>query len=191
MLVTFGLRHNQERIVSDLAADMARGCLAALNVLRAFALTDRVRCKYPNDIQARDETGWCKLSGVLIEHEFMGPKCQTTVIGIGMNVLQKEFGENIGQRATSLRRLGVSTTPQELVEALRLSLETLTELASEKVYELWRSELGIGTAIVELHGYDGQWKASDLDENGRLVVVNINDGTQRIIDDGDTLRYLD
>ncbi|MFN4908524.1 MAG: biotin--[acetyl-CoA-carboxylase] ligase [Bacteroidota bacterium] len=190
VLVTFGLRHNQERSVSDLAADMARGCLAALNVLRSLGLTDRIRCKYPNDVQAREETGWCKLSGVLIEHDFMGSQCQTTVIGIGMNVLQKEFGETIGQPATSLRRLGVSTTPQTVVEGLRLSLETLIGLPSEEVYELWRSELGIGTAMVELLGCDGQWKASDLDENGRLVVVNINDGTQRIIDDGDTLRYL-
>lgn len=191
VLVTFGLRHNEERSVSDLAADMARGCLAALNVLRQFRLTDRIRCKYPNDVQAREGAGWCKLSGILIEHDFMGSKCQTTVIGIGMNVLQKDFGETIGQPATSLRRLGISTTPQEVIEALRLSLEPLIGLSSEEVYELWRLELGIGTTMVELHGYDGQWKANDLDENGRLVVVNINDGTQRIIDDGDTLRYLD
>lgn len=190
VLVTFGLRHNKERSVSDLAADMARGCLAVLNVLHQYGLTDRVRCKYPNDVQAHEVTGWCKLAGVLIEHDFLGSKCQSTVIGIGMNVLQKEFGETIGQPATSLLRLGVSRSAQEVVEDLRICLEQLIGLSSEEVYELWRSELGVGMKIVELHGHDGKWIASDLDENGRLVVVNINDGTQRIIDDGDTLRYL-
>jgi BirA family biotin operon repressor/biotin-[acetyl-CoA-carboxylase] ligase len=191
VLVTFGLRHNKERSVSDLAADMARGCLAALKELRQHDLNDKIRCKYPNDVQAREENGWRKLSGVLVEHDFMGQKCQTTVIGIGMNVLQTEFSETIGQPATSLRRLGINITPQEMVRGLRLSLEPLIGLSSEEVFKLWRSELGVGVAMVELHGNDGKWKVSDLDENGRLVVVNINDGTQRIIDDGETLRYLD
>lgn len=190
-LVSFGIRHKQQRSTRDLSADMARGCLAVLMVLRAHAMSSGVRCKYPNDIQAIDKGVWSKLSGVLIEHDFMGSICHTTIIGIGVNVRQQAFPETIGQPATSLYRLGLETNLSAVIDALKAQIELLTDAPADEVFKLWERELQAGASMIAIYGDGGVWTVKGLDENGRLVVENINDGTQRIIDDGDTLRYLD
>lgn len=190
-LVSFGIRHKQQRSIRDLSADMARGCLAVLTVLRAHAISSGVRCKYPNDIQAIDQGVWSKLSGVLIEHDFMGSVCHTTIIGIGVNVRQQAFSETIGQPATSLYRLGLEINPSEVIDELKEQLEQLNDAPADDVFQLWVRELYAGASTIMIAGYDGVWSLKGIDENGRLVVENINDGTQRIIDDGDTLRYFD
>lgn len=60
----------------------------------ALALTDtfaqagiETRIKWTNDIYAGNR----KLVGILIEHSYSGPTLARTVVGIGINVNQKEF----------------------------------------------------------------------------------------------------
>ncbi len=191
VLISFGQRHNVERSAVDLAADMARGSLAILQMLRGYGLDEVIRCKYPNDIQGRDESGWSKLAGVLVEHEFLGSMCHSTVIGIGMNVLQECFPETIGQLTTSLRRLGSDRSPSEIVADLIPEIDRMQMTDSYHVFDMWREELLKRRLTIRIEGSEGLWQAVDLDDSGRLVVMNNNDETQRIIDNGDSIRYVD
>lgn len=60
---------------------------------------DSLRIKWPNDILI----GSNKVAGILIENSLRGRNLDTCIIGIGLNVNQREFSE--GLRATSLAML--------------------------------------------------------------------------------------
>ncbi len=51
---------------------------------------DSVSIKWPNDIYVKDR----KIAGILIENAIMGSKLKHSIIGIGLNINQKEFKSN-------------------------------------------------------------------------------------------------
>ncbi len=75
-----------------IATGLARGIEEAIG-LRAF-------CKWPNDLLY----GGRKLAGILLEGAFANERVDHVVVGIGLNVNQREFPPEIAQRATSLAR---------------------------------------------------------------------------------------
>ena len=74
------------------AVGIARGIEEALGV--------RVFCKWPNDLLY----GGRKLAGILLEGSFADDQVDHVVVGIGLNVNQREFPDDIAARATSLAR---------------------------------------------------------------------------------------
>lgn len=191
VLISFGIRHQLQRSSEDLAADMARGTLAVLNVIGDFVPPGTYRCKYPNDVQVQQDNTWCKLAGTLVEHEFVGSRCASTVIGIGVNVLQQTFPDTITQPCTSLSRLGVSLNPNTVVDALISSMQHLLAMPAATVFRIWSSAIGIGRTRLSLVDEGGEWIAAGLESDGRLRIINTFDETTRIIDDGDRIRYID
>lgn len=191
VLVSFGIRHTYERGLRDAAADMARGTLAVFDVLGEYLPRSTYRCKYPNDVQAYDTNQWCKIAGVLVEHEWIGGRCETSVIGIGINILQTVFPETITQPCTSLRRLGKDVQPDMFLTALIPRIESTMMMDANQIFRLWSSALGIGSTRVTVHESGDEWRALRLEDDGRLTLENLNDGTRRTIDDGDSIRYID
>jgi BirA family biotin operon repressor/biotin-[acetyl-CoA-carboxylase] ligase len=59
-----------------------------------------VKIKWPNDIYAGDK----KIAGILIENILRGDQISNSIIGIGLNVNQNEFGEGLS-KAISLQLL--------------------------------------------------------------------------------------
>jgi BirA family biotin operon repressor/biotin-[acetyl-CoA-carboxylase] ligase len=59
-----------------------------------------VECKWPNDLLLNGR----KISGILLENTFQHEALAYSVIGAGINVNQREFPEEIADRATSLAR---------------------------------------------------------------------------------------
>jgi BirA family transcriptional regulator, biotin operon repressor / biotin---[acetyl-CoA-carboxylase] ligase len=57
-----------------------------------------VDIKWPNDVLARGR----KICGILVESAIEGTELQYAVMGIGVNMSQREFGEELKQSATSL-----------------------------------------------------------------------------------------
>jgi BirA family transcriptional regulator, biotin operon repressor / biotin---[acetyl-CoA-carboxylase] ligase len=57
-----------------------------------------LKVKWPNDLYYHDQ----KLGGILIENTLAGPKIQHSIVGLGLNVNQQQFGV---ATATSLARL--------------------------------------------------------------------------------------
>ncbi len=191
VLMSFGIRHQLQRSSDDLAADMARGTLAVLNVIGDYLPSGSYRCKYPNDVHVLEGDTWCKLAGTLVEHEFLGSRCTSTVIGIGVNVLQQTFPDTISQPCTSLSRLGISLQPNLVVDELILSMQQLLSMPSATVFRIWSSAIGIGRTRLSLVDGGGEWRAAGLESDGRMTIINTFDETTRIIDDGDRIRYID
>lgn len=109
--------------------------LAICKYLKKITFLDEVKIKWPNDIYV----GQNKIAGILIENQFKGDKIVGSIIGIGMNVNQTNFGD---LKATSLKLLTQKEHNLTIVlkEVLRyiesdyLKLRTNTTIAIEKEY---------------------------------------------------------
>jgi BirA family transcriptional regulator, biotin operon repressor / biotin---[acetyl-CoA-carboxylase] ligase len=78
-------------LLSALVAAVCRDCFTEI-------AGEGTKIKWPNDIYWRDR----KAGGILIENIFKGKDWQWAIIGIGINVNQMVFDENVGN-ATSLK----------------------------------------------------------------------------------------
>lgn len=74
---------NEQFIISRIAS------LAVKNTLDQFA--DDIRIKWPNDIFWKDK----KIAGILIENDIQGKYITNSVIGIGININQEIFSEEL------------------------------------------------------------------------------------------------
>jgi BirA family biotin operon repressor/biotin-[acetyl-CoA-carboxylase] ligase len=74
-----------------------------------------VSLKWPNDLMLGDR----KAGGILIENIFRGDRWEWSVIGMGINVNQTEFGE-LANRATSMKTAtGLTFGIKKMAEGLR------------------------------------------------------------------------
>jgi BirA family biotin operon repressor/biotin-[acetyl-CoA-carboxylase] ligase len=92
--------------------------LAARDVL-PVAQASSVGLKWPNDLLARCGDGALrKLAGVLIE-----VREGRALIGVGINVLQSGFPDDLGDRAVSLAQLGSVADRLQVIEHLLLRMD--------------------------------------------------------------------
>lgn len=102
----------------------------------ANKISDKVSIKWPNDIYV----GRKKIAGILIENQFQGSKIENSVVGIGININQTNFGDLT--TATSLKLLthkeyGLKEILKEIVkyiEGYYLKLKMSSILSIEKEY---------------------------------------------------------
>ncbi len=105
--------------------------LAVASALERLAPGLDFRVKWPNDVLV----DWRKICGVLCERHG-----NLVVAGVGVNVRQREFPDEIAARATSLALLGGDATTAEVERVL------LEELG--RAYERWL-EGGFGALLPE------------------------------------------
>ena len=74
-------------------------CLAINDVLVSY-IGDTAKIKWPNDIYAGND----KIGGILIENIIQGKQLKYAIIGVGLNVNQIKFPENI-KNVTSLKQI--------------------------------------------------------------------------------------
>lgn len=92
--------------------------LAVVRTLRRLSSGLDLRIKEPNDVLA----GGRKIAGILVELATLGTRIDWAVVGIGLNVGQTVFPEDL-PAATSLALQGVSAQPEELLGPLSEELE--------------------------------------------------------------------
>ncbi len=99
-----------------------------LNIAISLAVSEALSCfvpqgimvKWPNDIYYRNK----KLGGILIENTLTGSAFKSSVIGIGLNVNQSEFSENISGRATSIIQILQREVPlMDIMEKIFIFME--------------------------------------------------------------------
>ena len=75
----------------------------SLGICEALSLiaNQPLSIKWPNDIYYNSQ----KLGGILIENTLTGNKIKSAIIGIGLNVNQKEFDAELSSKATSLYQI--------------------------------------------------------------------------------------
>ncbi len=132
--------------------------------------------KWPNDVLFKDK----KLCGLLTEAIFNGNLLERVVIGIGINVNQENFTEELASSAISLKTITKKRFSRE-----RLLARILSKI--EFYYRLWENHdidlvrtinktmLGYGNwTKLNVNGLDreGTFKFLGVNENGALVVLN-------------------
>lgn len=139
-----------------------------------------VYIKWPNDIIVNDR----KIAGVLTETMFSGNHLDRLVIGIGLNVNQQQFPEDLSSKATSVCLENGGKVKREYFLG-----DVLSRI--ERNYNLWhRQQPDLLKAINQnIRGY-GQWiglkvngelrddtyKLLGIDESGKLLVLD-HEGT--------------
>lgn len=120
--------------------------ISIVKVLRSQLDTDEVYIKWPNDIYYRDE----KICGILIENVLSGNHIDRSIVGIGINVNQKEFVSD-APNPTSMYRIANKTFELDsLLEYLVTQIVAdfdeyesklnSTQLAARYRFLLWRGE---------------------------------------------------
>ncbi len=133
--------------------------------------------KWPNDIYIRNR----KVCGVLIENSLQGEYLSYSIIGVGLNVNQKEFPPQLTNPTSMSIVSGIeySVTEElpllckEIVDRLRMIEDSASALAEEYVGKLYR--LGVESAFVDCSdgtGFEG--RILGVDEAGLLIVETKN-----------------
>jgi BirA family biotin operon repressor/biotin-[acetyl-CoA-carboxylase] ligase len=163
--------------------------LAVQASLLLYLSPDMIRIKYPNDIYIRQNMSWKKISGILIQTEFIGSHLESVIIGIGLNVFQQEFHESIKDKAISLSQIldDDNVVIQSLQSSILSNLFGYLECDEQYIYTLWCDALNIiGKEITIVHSGESAIVES-IANNGTLHVIK--DNKKLYIDNGDSIYY--
>ncbi len=133
------------------------------------------KCKWPNDIMINER----KTAGILIEGSMKDSSVEFVIVGIGINVNQREFPPDLSEKATSLAlELGTEVDRAELFREIMRSLESryeaLRECGFQSIIPLWTERTSmIGRKIsVSQNGVLMEGVAQGINEQGALVLGN-------------------
>jgi len=176
-----------------LRPDVALEQLHTVTIAVALALADalmttgdvRAELKWPNDLVVGDR----KLAGLLAEAEVSGDAVRAVVVGAGCNLTQSTFPDELAATATScVLETGRAPARDDLLTELLARLaERLDESPAARLDE-YRARLStLGRDVrVDLDGGVVTGRASDVDEQGRLVVTPPH-GTPSVVGVGDVV----
>ena len=149
-----------------------RVALAVIAAFREIAGTSKndFRLKWPNDILLNEK----KVCGILLEAQWNASQMRSAVIGIGVNVKQSAFPEELDAIASSLRLNSIDISVNEVRDAVLEQLKQEIEKGNDDIISRLRSELAWMKGLPEL-----QWSGNDgenmtgiryvgIDENGAL-----------------------
>jgi BirA family biotin operon repressor/biotin-[acetyl-CoA-carboxylase] ligase len=136
---------------------------AAVAVCEALPVDARV--KWPNDVWIDRR----KVAGILIEGM---PQQGWAVLGIGLNVTTESFPPELAETATSLRLIGVETTPARVLDELLASLSRWLGAPRDAVLAAWRSRDALRGERIRWPG--GEGTADGIDDSGALLVQTGN-----------------
>jgi BirA family biotin operon repressor/biotin-[acetyl-CoA-carboxylase] ligase len=159
-----------------------------LALLAAVAVAEAVEAltgiapgiKWPNDVVVDDR----KLAGILADASTDGATVRRVILGIGINVNQREFPIDLAARATSLALLtGAEVDREALLGGLLERLEHWYDISLDHgfkpVHAEWcRRAVTLGREVVA-GGVRGT--AVALDHDGALLVRDGGDRTHRVV----------
>lgn len=149
--------------------------------------------KWPNDVLARGR----KICGILVESAIERDTLQYAVLGIGVNLLQEEFPEEIRHSATSLLiEIGLRVAPEDFLKPLLERLDGWYRACEGRPREIiarWEelSSYGCGRRVRILSGGESiEATTRGLTPDGALL-IELEDGRMREIVSGEiTLRAI-
>lgn len=155
--------------------------LAILNVAKTY-VKNKLFVKWPNDIMADKN----KLAGILIENVLSGQHIKYAIVGIGLNVNQDQFSNEIGN-ATSLKKMAGNVIDKdnlliEIVKSIKKyvlyvenkEFEFLKEKYIESLFKYNRPSM-----FEDMEGTQFLGKIIDISPDGRLVVELENEKTRK------------
>ena len=154
--------------------------LVSLGIKKALdEYTEHITVKWPNDIYWNDK----KLVGILIENSLQGNKIKSAVIGIGLNVNQKEFISNAPNPVSLLQITGKRQNRKLLLTKICQNiLELYKELNSKKIRANYTA------ALYRKDGFHA-FNANDETFNARIIQVHPDGKLELETESGET-RYF-
>ncbi len=144
-------------------------------------------CKWPNDLLINGK----KVCGMLLESSLGNSAQEKIVLGIGLNVNQEEFSEDLKSKASSLQLecgavINRVTLLRNILEELEHRYEQLSHFPSQRLLNDWRMKaLLFGKKITVLESeFSFTATAIDVNEDGSLI-IETEDGLKRNIFAGD------
>ncbi len=148
-----------------------RVALSVIEALREIDGTGNTfHLKWPNDILLNGK----KACGILLEAQWNASQMRSAVVGIGINVRQSKFPEDLDAIATSLLLNGMDITVNEVRNEVIDRLKQEMENRNDDIISRLRSELAwmVNFPSFEWSGSDGESLTSiryvDVDESGAL-----------------------
>ncbi|HYP91091.1 MAG TPA: biotin--[acetyl-CoA-carboxylase] ligase [Polyangiaceae bacterium] len=170
------------RFGAELAPALALCAGLAVRAAVAPRVAAEVLVKWPNDVLA----GGRKLAGILVESQLSGAQIASVVIGIGINVAQREFPAPLADIATSLALLAANDLSRE-----RLLADVLSRLEGELSRLEREGMAGVAEALaphdalferrLKVDALVGQ--GAGIDPSGRLR-LRLADGSVELIASG-------
>ncbi len=174
-----------------------RELFSQLSLVVSLAVAEFVRARYrvealvkwPNDVLV----GGRKIAGILAEVE---PTTSAVIVGIGLNVNQRDLPPDIAQRATSIAmltgdRYDVAEAAEELARAVLAGYERHMALGFEDIRALWRKYMWGAGQWAEVHseGRAVTGKITGIDNAGALVLRDPS-GQEHAIHAADAVNLL-
>ena len=143
--------------------------------------------KYPNDILANGK----KICGILVESSIADEKLEFAILGIGVNVAQKAFPDELTETATSLfLESNLAVTPEDFLSRLLIRLNywyPISIAEPEQIIKRWQalSSYADGAHVRIISGNSiTEGSTRGLSASGALL-VELDDGSLREIVSGD------
>lgn len=144
-------------------------------VLKQY-ISEPVYLKWPNDILV----GRKKIAGLLTECTFNGSKPDRMLIGLGLNIGQRQFSDGVEKSAITFKKVStVSISREDLLNEILLGIEN--------IYQRWhkhdetlkqnisQSLLGYGKWVqISVDGkvHEQKFKFIGINSNGELLMLN-------------------
>ena len=150
-----------------------------INVLKNYLPEESLSIKWPNDIYFNDK----KIAGILIKNEIKGMMMGTSIIGIGLNVNQTSFDDNLPNPISMKMITGNDYDLETILNNICLELRALS---LEHKTNAHSSQPTAHSYIKHLYRYN-QWASFEhegqvkemmiigYDQFGRLILKEKND----------------
>lgn len=138
--------------------------------------------KWPNDIYWNKK----KIAGILIENELKGTRIERCVIGVGLDVNQKQFVSNAPNPASLYNINGVELDKEQVLELLMDKFMQyygkLQTEGADSLHEEYMSTLFRRTGMHRYKDENGEFMASisQVEQSGRIILTT---------DQGESRRY--
>ena len=144
--------------------------VALCETLERHSGAQEVTIKWPNDIYVGDR----KICGILIENRLKGSTITDSIVGIGLNVNQREFRSDAPNPVSIFQLTGEETDREALLQAFLKELSKAMEMDPETLAQSYRSRLYRREGMHRFSDSQGEFEAKVLNvlDDGRLVLLD-------------------
>lgn len=189
LLFSFGISHS----IKDISLYLLQviGSLATKKTLEKYIDKERIYLKYPNDVYVKTDDEYKKIAGIISETNYLNENNCHSVIGIGVNIMQVPDKVSVPNAVAlaECTKLKNEINIEKITLELKNNIEEILINSEEIIFNTWTKELNIiGKKIIVLQEENKQYFALSILKDCRLLVED-TEKQQKIIDNGDSIRY--